>query len=231
MTTTHEQDPITKVTEFSARDIAEKLEEDVVFGYLHPRERLVEDELCTRFSATRHVVRQALVELENMGLIERRRNVGALVKSYTDKEVTDLYVVRDILETSAASQINFPVPADRIEELVNIQHTHDAAADSGDLRAAFHANIAFHQCLFAMTNNPTLCAAIEDFARRAHVVRFLSMTEPRFLQKARDDHWQIIFALRAQDRAALVTLCRDHLLPSRDAYLDQYQRRTGFFGR
>ncbi len=212
----------------STSQIVDVLEEDIVFGYLHPRERLVEDDICSRFNVTRHVVRQALSELDNMGLIERRKNVGAFVKAYTDKEVIDLYVVRDILEGNAAQQIAFPVSPDRLQGLIAVQCQHDEAAETGNMRAAFRANICFHQTLFALTDNPILCATIEDFARRAHVVRFLSMADARFLQKARDDHWKMINALQNQDRDFLVSTCRSHLIPSRDAYLEQYRRRSQF---
>lgn len=43
------------------------LEEDIVFGRLHPRERLTEDELMARFDMKSHAVRQVLVELELLG--------------------------------------------------------------------------------------------------------------------------------------------------------------------
>ena len=56
--------------------IVDKLETDIVFGRLHPRERLIEDDLMARFGAKRHLVRQALVELERMGLVRRTRNRG-----------------------------------------------------------------------------------------------------------------------------------------------------------
>ncbi len=220
----------TEYAELSAEQIADVLEEDIVFGYLHPRERLVEDDLRERFNATRHSVRQALAELESLGLIERRKNIGALVKAYSDKEVIDLYVVRDLLEVSAAQLIVFPVAIDALDALTAIQQQHDEAIDSGNLRKAFRANIAFHQALFRLTDNPTLSAAIEDFARRAHMVRFLSMTAPHFLQKAREDHWKIIHALQNQDRESLVAICRDHIVPSRDAYLEQSRRRSERLG-
>jgi DNA-binding GntR family transcriptional regulator len=38
------------------RMAVETLEEDIAFGYMHPRERLVEDELRARFGLKRHVV-------------------------------------------------------------------------------------------------------------------------------------------------------------------------------
>ncbi|MCP3055496.1 GntR family transcriptional regulator, partial [Aurantimonas sp. LRZ36] len=64
-------------------EIAAALEEEIVFGRLHPRERLIEEELASRFEAKRHIVRQALVELERLGLVERVRNRGAVVRLYS----------------------------------------------------------------------------------------------------------------------------------------------------
>jgi DNA-binding GntR family transcriptional regulator len=209
------------------RQVVEALEEDIVFGYLHPRERLVEDDLRERFDLKRHVVRQVLVELEQMGLVERKKNIGAVVKSYTAKEVVDLYVVREILETSCARQIPLPVPSDKLEALVALQRVHDAAVAEGDLRSGFRANIAFHQALFALSDNPLLTEMIDLGASRAHTIRSLSMVFPHYLEKARVDHWKIIEALGACDRERLVEVCRDHLLPSRDAYIEQQMRRAG----
>jgi len=209
------------------RQAIETLEEDIVFGYLHPRERLVEDDLRERFGLKRHVVRQVLVELEQMGLIERKKNIGALVKSYTVKEVADLYVTREILETSCARQIPLPVPEEKLEELTAVQRLHDKAVAESDLRTAFRANIAFHKTLFALSDNTVLTEMIELAAQRAHTIRSLSMVYPHFLEKARQEHWAMIDALRACDRERLVALCRDHLIPSRDAYLEQQMRRAG----
>lgn len=86
------------------------LEEDVVFGRLHPRERLVEDDLMARFDVKRHVAREALAALDRMGLIERRKNVGALVRSFSTQEVQELYELRGMLEVEAARKIPLPVP-------------------------------------------------------------------------------------------------------------------------
>lgn len=61
-----------------------------MLGVLHPRERLVEDDLCARVAIKRHVTRLVLAELEQRGLVERRKNGGALVKSYTPREVMEL---------------------------------------------------------------------------------------------------------------------------------------------
>jgi DNA-binding GntR family transcriptional regulator len=209
----------------TAERIVDTLEEDIVLGYLNPRERLTEDNLRERFSATRHAVRQALATLEKRCLVERRKNFGAAVKAYSRKEVIDLYSVRDTLETSGAQQIAFPVPSSELQKLADVQKQHDEAVQTGNMRAAFKANIAFHQVLFNLTGNNILATVIQDFARRAHVIRFTSMANPELLEKARQDHWKIIRAIENQDRDELVSVCRDHLLPSRDTYLAQCRHR------
>jgi DNA-binding transcriptional regulator YhcF (GntR family) len=87
------------------------LQEDIVLGRLAPGARLVEEELAERVNIKRHVLRQAFVELERYGLIERRRNRGALVRQLSLDDVTQIYAVREILERAAAAQI--PLPLDR----------------------------------------------------------------------------------------------------------------------
>lgn len=203
------------------------LEEEIVLGFLHPRERLVEDDLLERFGLKRHVVRQVLVELERMGLVERKRNVGALVKAYTAKEVEDLYAVRELLECQCVRLIRFPVPQSALDALTATQELHDKMVQSGNLREAFRANMRFHELLFGLSDNPVLVAAIQDHAQRAHSVRSSSLVVADQLERARREHWSIIEALRDQDVEKLAQLCGDHLKPSRDNYIAAYHRRTG----
>lgn len=201
------------------------LEEDVVFGRLHPRERLVEDELMERFDVKRHVVRDALATLDRMGLIERRKNVGALVRSFSVQAVQELYELRSLLETEAARRIVLPVAPQQLDRLVAIQQRHDQAVAEGDARRVFRANLAFHQELFGLTGNETLRKAIAEYARQTHPIRFASLVSASYRERARQEHWQMIDALRAGDRDSLVALCAEHLQPSRDAYLEAQRQR------
>ncbi len=210
---------------WSLEAVVAALEEDIVFGRLHPRERLVEDELMSRFAIKRHVARETLAQLERIGLVERRRNIGACVRSLTPREVRELYQLRDLLETEAARCIELPVTAERLAPLVTTQQLHDDAVKAGDARAVFRANLHFHRLLFELADNATLVLAIAEYARQTHVVRFLSLLSPDCRERSRAEHWQMIEALKCGDRDRLVELCGKHLLPSRDAYLAAQQLR------
>lgn len=203
------------------------LEEDIVFGRLHPRERLTEDELMARFDMKRHAVRQVLVELELLGVVERKRNVGAVVRAFSAREVLELYALREVLEVHAASLMPLPVPPARLEALTAVQREHDAAVAEGDARRVFRSNQRFHREFFGLLDNAVLGQAIEEYARRTHPIRFGSLAAANYRERARQEHWAMIHALRDGDRTALMTLCREHLLPSRDAYLASEQARRG----
>src|SRR3984957_16089884 len=75
--------------------IATRLEEDIVLGRRHPRERLIEQDLCAQFDTHRADIRLAFFELEKKGIIQRIPNRGATVRDLTPSEVRAIYAVRE----------------------------------------------------------------------------------------------------------------------------------------
>src|SRR5271165_2058602 len=116
----------TRAQKASANLIASTLEEDIVMGRRHPRERLIEQDLCERFNTHRGDVRLALFDLEKKGIIQRIPNRGALVRDLTPKEVTEIYAVREELEVMAARVIPFPVASSDLDRLDGLQRAHGA---------------------------------------------------------------------------------------------------------
>lgn len=199
------------------------LQEDIVFGRLAPGARLVEEELAERFHTKRHVLREAFVELERFGLIERRRNRGASVRRLTLEDVNQIYAVREILERAAAAQIAFDKKHYQLIEAA--QKHHDAAVEAGDAKAVFRANFEFHDALFAACGNPYLAAAIDDFRRKTHVVWSYAIVKPEYFRNAQREHRAMLRALREGDRRRLIELCAAHLDISRQAYLQTHRLR------
>ncbi len=202
-----------------ADELAEFLEEDIVLGVLHPFQRLVEDELMARFCAKRHVVRDALTRLEQIGLVERRRNVGAMVRGFDEREVCELYDLRILLECEAMRRMPLPPAEAQLQRLKDIQQEHDDAVSRDDQRGIFRGNQAFHEALYGLCGSQTLALAIRDYARRTHGIRFGALSTPDQQQSSRHDHHELLLALERSDRQTLIELAHSHLLPSRDRYL------------
>src|SRR6516164_3530063 len=193
--------PKLRVQEQATADvIATSLEEDIVLGRRHPRERLIEQDLCDRFNTHRGDVRRALFELEKKGIVQRIPNRGAIVRDLTPKEVLEIYAVREELEVMAVRILPFPITVSSIAELEKIQERHSAAIEKDDMLAVFHANLQFHQTLFALCGNACLIETITTLEQKVYGIRFCANALPQALERARRDHFDMIKALRNSER-------------------------------
>ena len=207
--------------------IATRLEEDIVLGRRHPRERLIEQDLCELFKTHRADVRLALFELEKKGIIERIPNRGAMVRGLTPLEVKEIYAVREELEVMAVRIIPFPVAPKDIGRLEELQRQHTAAVAGGDLLTVFYSNLSFHRVLYGLCGNACLIETIDLLAQKVYGIRSYANAHPESLDRARRDHLDMIKALRSARRDDLIALTRRHLRPSPEAYIKAYERRFG----
>jgi DNA-binding GntR family transcriptional regulator len=211
----------------TAEKIATRLEEDIVLGRRHPRERLVEQDLCNRFNTHRADVRLALFELEKKGIVQRIPNRGAIVRDLTPREVMEIYAVREELEVMAARILPFPVAETELAKLDQLQRQHSASIDSEDMLTVFYTNLYFHQTLFGLCGNSCLIETIRQLEQKVYGIRFYANAFPEALEQARRDHLAMIKALRGGSRDDLIALTRSHLKPSPQAYIRAYERRFG----
>jgi DNA-binding GntR family transcriptional regulator len=208
-----------------AERIATRLEEEIVLGRRHPRERLIEQDLCEQFDTHRADVRLAFFQLEKKGIIQRIPNRGAMVRDLSPQEVMEIYAVREELEVMAVRILPFPVARSDIDKLDAIQRRHSEAIDSGDLLTVFYCNLHFHRALYELCGNTCLIETIEQLAQKVHGIRSYANAFPDALDRARRDHVDMITALRTSNREELIALTRRHLEPSPEAYIRAYQRR------
>jgi DNA-binding GntR family transcriptional regulator len=200
-------------------EIANSLQRDIILGRLKPREHLIEDDIMARTETSRHAVRRAFEEMERNGLVVRQPNKGVRVRSYTLEEIENLYEVRETLEMKAAGRIKLPASDTLIKKLTVIQTKHERAAKKGDVVQLFELNNEFHETIYGACGNVVLEEAIKTYALLTHPIRMRHMSEKSWREEAVRQHWAIINLLTGKDRKALVTLCRDHLQPTKLFYL------------
>jgi DNA-binding GntR family transcriptional regulator len=206
--------------ESSPEDVARSLEFDILFGGLRPRERLVEDALIERFGAKRHVIRQALAELERTGIVVRLPNRGATVRDFTAREVEEISEIRETLQRQAAQRIVLPADPALVAALEVAQRHHDTAVVSRDPRAIDDANEKFHTTLFEACGNKHLSDAIVHYSYLSRAMRLYPLVDPILLETLRQEHWEMIEALRTGNRPELMRLVVDHIRHSKKIYLE-----------
>ncbi len=204
-------------------DIVQSLKEEIIFGRLLPRERLVEGELSDRYGASRHLIRSALTELQGMGLVARRRNKGAMVRDFSVEEVDEIYEMRALLQREAVLRIPWPIDRALLRELQDIHCSYSRCVEAGDLRQVCILNNKFHFTMFEAANNRCLTEMIQRIWTETLGIRCYSIGDPIWLGRARDEHAAMIAQLATGSREGLLRLVDAHIWPA----LELYKRAHG----
>jgi DNA-binding GntR family transcriptional regulator len=210
---------------FSAQ-IAGELETDIVFGRLRPGQKLPEEELAERFSATRHQVREALLRLVRIGIVIKERNKGVTVRRFSIEEVGEIYEVREILQRHAALRIPLPAPKASIAVLEAIHVEYEGAVARGDFHAIQKSNDRFHTELFRLCGNEVLAQLVKQYMDLSYAIRANAFSDPEHLVSARREHLVMISLLSTRDSWSLSQLCVDHIQHSKQQYLAMLQREA-----
>jgi DNA-binding GntR family transcriptional regulator len=81
--------------------VAEHLRQAIHTGKLKPGERIVELRVARQLATGQSTVREALKELEYLGLVVKFPNRGSFVVKLSEEEVRQIYEVRSALESLA----------------------------------------------------------------------------------------------------------------------------------
>ncbi|WP_202880556.1 GntR family transcriptional regulator [Kribbella amoyensis] len=118
-------------------------------------ELLTEGELATAVGVSRTPVREALLRLEESGLVKLYPKRGALVLPVLPQEINDVVEARELIETHAAAKV-WPRRKQLIAvltEKVDEMRTHRRA---GDAKSFLEADRAFHEAIVDAAGNQIL---------------------------------------------------------------------------
>lgn len=133
---------------------------------LKPGERLVERDLAAELGVSRIPLREALRMLASEGLVVLVPGKGALVAPFGPQDVTDLFDVREVLESLAARLAAERATETTLKPLSDSLLEARAATEADDPQRIAAANAAFHAEVVALAGNPLLAAIMAPLAAR-----------------------------------------------------------------
>ncbi|RIV40878.1 GntR family transcriptional regulator [Micromonospora radicis] len=139
-----------------------RLTREILSGRSDPGERLVEEQLTRRLGISRAPLREALRLLAQRGLVEHVPRRGVRVATLSDRDVQELYELRDVLERFA---VRAGIPVAGESELAGLGAALDQmreATRAGDRLAVAESHRAFHVALVALAGNRQLSGVYES---------------------------------------------------------------------
>src|SRR5437762_1978462 len=169
---------------------------DIFHGNFRAGERLVTDTLANRFGVSHTPIREALIELRGMGVVDLLPNRGAVVRTVTARDVREVCGVRKVLECEAVRGAARRADPERVKALVtDIRDLAAAPADSDAVARARELDNRLHDLIRESCGNAFLAS---ELARLKTLFRTF-----------RDVTWDIEVARRDFHRIAVEA--REHL--------------------
>ena len=110
-----------------------------------PGERIVETKLARELNVSQAPVREAILELTVMGLLERRPYSGTIVRDLTAEDIEDIYNTRAFIEQYAAKRAAKRVTDEQLKAFERILEEMEIAVKNGCTKDFMAADIQFHE--------------------------------------------------------------------------------------
>jgi DNA-binding GntR family transcriptional regulator len=192
--------------------IRQALAEEIATGLLTPGTPLDEQQIATRFGASRTPVREALRQLAVTGMVDIRPRRGVTVAMMTAERIMDMFETTAEVETMCVRLATYRIsPVERSQ----LQEMQDASAEwvrGGDINAYDDFNRQFHEAIYRATHNQFLVEQAIGIRARLAAFRRTQLRKGDRLIKSHDEHGQILQAMARGDGDEAARCMRAHML-------------------
>lgn len=193
-----------------------RLRDEILSGSLPPGMRLIEEQICQRFSISRAPLRESLRLLVQQGLVEHLPRRGARVMVWSEQDIRELFELRALLERHAVSTA-LPLTANTgSDPLALVRMRLDEmkiAQASGDELAKDDAHRAFHAAIVALAGNRQLDLAMEPILLKLQRPMAVNLRLEASLvgpDEGLRRHESLLVALETNDLEVVLTALSDH---------------------
>ncbi len=210
----------------AAASLATLMRNAILQGQFSPGQRLFEADLTAWFQATRGAVREALVQLEGEGIIERRRNHGARVRPISLEEAIEITEARSVLEGLCAAKATAGISPDERQRLREIGERMRVAVEGGDVVTYSSTAQELHTLVREVARQSTVGALLERLRYQSVRYHFSVALMPGRPRVGLQEHLDVIEAISCGSPDDAEAVMRNHLECVIDA-LRQLAERPG----
>jgi DNA-binding GntR family transcriptional regulator len=196
--------------------MVQAIADDIVHGRYLPGTALDETSLAAAYGVSRTPTREALRQLEAIGLVMGRARRGAVVADVSEHQLDEMFAVMAELEALCARWSALQMTA---VERRGLQAIHDGSAAyvaAGDRASYIEANIRFHEAVYAGAHNSFLAEMAQSVRQRLAPFRRAQFETLGRLARSHFEHGRVTLAIQRGDAEAAARDMRAHLAIVRD---------------
>ncbi len=136
------------------------LRDAIVSGRYRPGDRLNESQIAREFGVSRIPVREALMQLQEHGLVMNHERRGMFVTQLSEEDVQRINSLRIVLEAEALKICRARISKKDAARLTSIMEQMEAWTEGSEMDAAA-LDLQFHRTLWEAAGNPYLTKSLD----------------------------------------------------------------------
>lgn len=196
-----------------------QLRQALTSGALRAGERVMEVEVADWLQVSRTPVREALRRLESEGLLRVEPRLGLVVASISREAMLELYVMREVLEGTAARLCALQATGVDLMELDELIRREQKL--QGDAPALARHNRLIHEAVHRGAHNRYLERSLAAVNDTMFLLGPSQMLLPERARTACVEHAQIVKCIQARDADAAEAAAREHVRSAQRQRLKQ----------
>ncbi|WP_197528329.1 GntR family transcriptional regulator [Aeoliella mucimassa] len=178
--------------------------------------RLIVQQLTSKFGVSSTPVREALVELESIGIVEFVHNRGVMVRPFGPRQLREIYQLRKILEIEAARGASGHIDLhelseldDQFAELQKCPISQKEQKDWSEREMASDRHL--HELVATHCGNSRLSEELRRYNRLMQVIRDIVGNQRQAQELAIDEHRKIVRALADDNVEQAAAAMAEHI--------------------
>jgi len=202
--------------------VYEALKTAILKGELQPGYRLAEKELVSKIGTSRTPIREAIIKLEQEGLVERFDGKGRyFVSSIGKQQIEELFGVREILEDFSIGLAIDRIGEEEIKQLEQIIREEEFPSSKMDVFAQVELDTKFHEVIYRASGNHKLYEILNNLKDHLYRYRAISFRLRERKKIALSNHKRLVLAIKKKDKRLARKLTHDTISRSKMILLEE----------
>ncbi len=205
------------------------LKENIIHLELEPGSKISENEIASLLGLSRTPVREALIELSKVSIVEIYPQKGSNIALIDYTQVEEAHFMRQVLESAAVKLCCEQATKKDVEALrenVKLQEFH--LQNNSDNSELLKLDNLFHQLIFDIVKKPQVHTLIRNFSIHLDRMRCITLKDIS-AQRVVDDHKKILEAVENKDCTAAQNIMQQHISNYKTVEAVAAQRFPNFF--
>lgn len=199
------------------------LYKEILSNRLLPGDPISEADIASKLGLSRTPVREALKILDTEGLVKLIPNRGTFITEITVQDVEEVFSLRELFELYALKSSYKYIKDDTLNML---EREVSSVIAPEEFEKHYDVDELFHSTIINHCGNSRLITFRNMINSQITMMRRISSKDPKHFERSRNDHLEMIKALKKRDLDTTEKLLRRHIIEIKERTIEILLHKT-----